>query len=61
MSLEKNQQKKSRLHYRNKNREKYDLSALTTSSPELKNYIIPNKFGVKSIDFFIFRPERFWS
>ena len=51
MSSEKNQQEKSRLHSRNKNREKYDLSALTTSSPELKNYIIPNKFGVKSVDF----------
>lgn len=51
MSSEKNQQEKSRLHFRNKNREKYDLSALTTSSPELKNYIIPNKFGVKSVDF----------
>jgi 23S rRNA (adenine1618-N6)-methyltransferase len=51
MSSEKNQQKKSRLHYRNKNREKYDLSALTTSNPELKNYIITNKFGMKSVDF----------
>ena len=51
MPSKKNQQKKSRLHYRNKNREQYDLSALKTSSPELKNYIIPNKFGVKSVDF----------
>lgn len=51
MSSEKNKQKKSRLHFRNKNRDKYDLGALTTSNPELKNYIIPNKFGVKSVDF----------
>ena len=51
MSSEKNKQKKSRLHFRNKNRDKYDLGALTTSNPELKNYITPNKFGVKSVDF----------
>ena len=51
MSLEKNKQEKSRLHSRNKNREKYDLSALTTSNPELKNHIIRNKFGITSIDF----------
>ncbi len=51
MSSEKNQQEKSRLHSRNKNRERYDLSALTTSNPELKNYIMPNKFGIESVDF----------
>jgi 23S rRNA (adenine1618-N6)-methyltransferase len=51
MSSEKNKQEKAKLHSRNKNRERYDLSALTTSNPELKNYIIPNKFGVESIDF----------
>ena len=51
MSLERNQQDKARLHSRNKNRERYDLSALTTSNPELKNHIIPNKFGVESVDF----------
>ena len=51
MSSEKNKQKKSRLHFRNKNRDKYYLGALITSNPELKNYIIPNKFGVKSVDF----------
>ena len=51
MSSEKNKQKKSRLHFRNKNRDKYDLGALITSNPELKNYLIPNKFGVKSVDF----------
>jgi len=51
MSSEKNQQEKARLHSRNKNRERYDLSALTTTNPELKNYIMPNKFGVESVDF----------
>jgi 23S rRNA (adenine1618-N6)-methyltransferase len=51
MSLENKTQEKTRLHSRNKNRERYDLSALTTSNPELKNYIIPNKFGVDSVDF----------
>ncbi|MBL4861757.1 MAG: 23S rRNA (adenine(1618)-N(6))-methyltransferase RlmF [Crocinitomicaceae bacterium] len=51
MSLGKNQQEKSRLHSRNKNRERYDLSALTTSNPELKNYVKPNKFGDDSVDF----------
>ena len=51
MSAEKKQQEKARLHPRNKNRERYDLNALTTSNPELKNYIIPKKFGVESVDF----------
>jgi len=51
MSSGKNQQDKARLHSRNKNRERYDLSALTTSNPELKNYIMPNKYGVESVDF----------
>ena len=51
MSSEKNQQDKARLHSRNKNRERYDLSALTISNPELKNYVKPNKFGADSVDF----------
>ena len=51
MSTKKNKQEKTRLHSRNKNRERYDLNALTTSNPELKNYVRPNKFGVESIDF----------
>jgi len=51
MSLEKNKQEKARLHYRNKNRERYDLDALTTAIPELKTYVIPTKFGIDSIDF----------
>lgn len=44
-------QKKSRLHPRNKNKNKYDLKALTKISRDLKSYIQPNKFGVESIDF----------
>ena len=51
MSSEKNQHDKLRLHSRNKNREKYDISALTNSNPDLKNYIIPNKWGGESVDF----------
>ena len=42
---------KSRLHSRNKNRERYDLSALIIANPELKNYVKPNKFGDDSVDF----------
>lgn len=51
MPLEKNKQDKARLHARNKNRERYDLSALTTSNPELKQYLKPNKHGIDSVDF----------
>ena len=51
MSSEKSQQKKTRLHSRNKNRERYDLNALTTSNPELVNYVKPNKYGEDSVDF----------
>jgi 23S rRNA (adenine1618-N6)-methyltransferase len=51
MSSEKNQQTKTRLHPRNKNRERYDLSALITSNPELGDYVKPNKYGDDSVDF----------
>jgi len=51
MSSEKPKQEKERLHPRNKNRERYDLSALTVAIPALKNHIRPSKFGVASIDF----------
>jgi 23S rRNA (adenine1618-N6)-methyltransferase len=51
MSSEINKQVKTRLHSRNRNRERYDLSALTTSNPELVNYIKPNKHGGDSVDF----------
>ncbi|MGB5498510.1 MAG: 23S rRNA (adenine(1618)-N(6))-methyltransferase RlmF [Maribacter sp.] len=51
MSSEKRQEKKTRLHSRNKNREKYDLKALTTANPEFVNYVKPNKYGEDSVDF----------
>jgi 23S rRNA (adenine1618-N6)-methyltransferase len=51
MSANKPKQEKSRLHARNKNRERYDLGALIASKPELKKHIKPNKFGVESVDF----------
>jgi 23S rRNA (adenine1618-N6)-methyltransferase len=51
MSSEKNQQEKARLHPRNKNRERYDLSALISATPQLKEHVSPNKFGDDSVDF----------
>jgi len=51
MTPEKKKVEKSRLHPRNKNRGKYDLSALTLCNPELKKHIIPNRSGGDSIDF----------
>lgn len=42
---------KTRLHSRNKNRERYDLEALTLVNTELKQYIKPNKLGADSVDF----------
>jgi len=44
-------EEKTRLHPRNKNRNRYDLSALVKLNPELKKYIIPNKYGGMSIEF----------
>lgn len=51
MSSEKNQQEKTRLHIRNKNRERYDLSALLIAIPELGEFVKPNKYGDDSVDF----------
>tara|TARA_R110002096_G_scaffold16249_6_gene55614 strand:+ start:150 stop:1106 length:957 start_codon:yes stop_codon:yes gene_type:complete len=51
MSSEKPKQEKARLHPRNKNREKYDLNALSAAIPALKNHIKPSKSGEASIDF----------
>jgi len=51
MSSEKRQEIKTRLHARNKNRERYDLNALTTVNPELANYVKSNKYGEDSVDF----------
>lgn len=44
-------EEKLSLHPRNRNRERYDLEAMTVSNPELKTYIIPNKLGLESINF----------
>jgi len=49
--MEKNRNEKVRLHTRNKNRERYDLSALTQVTPELKDHVTLNKYGVESVDF----------
>jgi 23S rRNA (adenine1618-N6)-methyltransferase len=51
VNTEKTNQDKERLHSRNKNRERYDLNALTTAIPELKNFVKPNKYGGDSVDF----------
>jgi 23S rRNA (adenine1618-N6)-methyltransferase len=49
--MKKNKDEKTRLHPRNKNRNRYDLSALVILNPELKQYITPNKYGGMSIEF----------
>ncbi len=51
MSTKRKQQIKTSLHPRNKNRERYDINALTGGTPELANYIEPNKYGEDSVDF----------
>lgn len=45
MSKEKNQQLKTNMHPRNRNREQYDIKGLISVSPELADYIKPNKKG----------------
>ena len=42
---------KTVLHPRNKHRERYDFSLLTTACPELSKYVKLNPFGDESIDF----------
>ena len=44
--------KKPKLHPRNKHRDRYDFKALIQSCPELEKYVLENKFGDESIDFF---------
>ena len=51
MSGKKKPKIKSKMHPRNKNRERYDLKALILAHPELKDFIKPNKHGDDSIDF----------
>ncbi len=42
---------KTRLHPRNKNKDRYDLPALVVAIPELAAHVKPNKFGEDSVDF----------
>ena len=42
---------KSKLHPRNRNRERYDFKQLIGSSPELAKFVKPNIYGDESIDF----------
>ena len=42
---------KSKLHPRNKNRERYDFNQLIRSSPELEPFVKPNIYGGESVDF----------
>ena len=51
MATSKKPQEKSRLHPRNKNRDRYDLNALIKANPELKAFVKPNKHGDDSVDF----------
>ncbi len=43
---------KTRLHARNKHRERYNFEELIACLPELKNYVSQNIYGDDSIDFF---------
>ena len=45
------QNTKSKLHPRNKHRERYDFNKLSEILPELKKYVRPNTYGDDSIDF----------
>lgn len=46
-----NKSNPSRLHKRNKNRDRYNLEELIKVVPELGEHIIPNKLGEDSVDF----------
>jgi 23S rRNA (adenine1618-N6)-methyltransferase len=43
---------KSKLHPRNKHQDRYDFKQLIACSPELAEFVRPNKYGDESIDFF---------
>jgi len=43
---------KSKLHPRNRHRERYDFKTLTVACPALASFVHPNKYGDESIDFF---------
>ena len=42
---------KTRLHPRNRNRERYDLDALISAKPDLAHHVAKNKYGVETVDF----------
>ena len=44
--------KSNRLHPRNKLRGRYDFKALIAHDPRIADYVVPNKYGEESIDFF---------
>lgn len=44
-------QEKSKLHPRNRNRDRYNLDALILALPQLKKHVGPNKYGNDSINF----------
>jgi 23S rRNA (adenine1618-N6)-methyltransferase len=50
MSKEKKKSLKSKIHSRNKNKDKYDLGALLSLNAELGNYLKPNHKGEDSVD-----------
>jgi len=43
---------KTKMHPRNKHRERYDFTQLIASYPDLAAYVKPNKYGDESINFF---------
>jgi 23S rRNA (adenine1618-N6)-methyltransferase len=51
MPTEKSPEEKTRLHVRNKNRERYDLEALIKVTSELAEHVRPNKYGKNSVNF----------
>lgn len=54
MQSKKNQlpEEKTQLHSRNKHRGRYDFAKLIDTSPELAQFVKPNKYGNESINFF---------
>lgn len=48
----KHPEKKPKLHPRNKHRERYEFKTLIASCPELEQFVVENKYGDESIDFF---------
>lgn len=45
------QHDKKTLHSRNRNNARYDLEALVKLVPELRAFVVPNKYGTDSVDF----------